>query len=82
MSHVAAFPEDEAVASGGRREISRLIEDRYGPADLAAIRVFENVGGHVVDLDCRAGSSRAFAGKGTSMASHSRRAMAPAQHIG
>jgi hypothetical protein len=50
--------QNQAIAPGGRRGIASLIEDRYGPADLAAIRVFENEGGHVVDIDQRADSSR------------------------
>jgi hypothetical protein len=69
MSHATVFPDSEAIASGGRRRTARGSEDRYGPADLAAIRVFENEGGHVVDLDRRA---HAFAGEGAGMASHIR----------
>lgn len=51
MSIVTAFFEDRIVASGERDEVTRRIEEGYTPADLASIRVFENEGGRVVDLD-------------------------------
>lgn len=51
MSRVTAFFEDRIVASGEREEVTRLIEETYASSDLAAIRVFENEGGRVVDLD-------------------------------
>jgi uncharacterized protein len=51
MSAVTAFFEDRIVASGERDAVARRIEEGYAPSDLAAIRVFENEGGRVVDLD-------------------------------
>jgi hypothetical protein len=51
VSQVTAFFDDRIIASGDRDEVTRHIEERYGAADLAAIRVFEKEGGHVVDLD-------------------------------
>lgn len=51
MSLVTAFFEDRIVASGDRDAVTRRIEESYSPSDLAAIRVFENEGGRVVDLD-------------------------------
>lgn len=51
MSKVTAFLDDKVIAAGDRHEVARHIEERYGPADFAAIRVFENEGGRIVDLD-------------------------------
>jgi hypothetical protein len=51
MSKVTAFLDDKVIATGDRYEVTRHIEERYAAADLAAIRVFENEGGRVVDLD-------------------------------
>jgi uncharacterized protein len=62
MSQVTAFLDDRIVASGERDEVTRLIEARHA-ADCAAIRVFENEGGRIVDLDYR-NSSPALAGEG------------------
>jgi len=59
MSRVTAFFEDRIVASGERVAVTRRIEQSYAPADLAAIRVFENEGGRVVDLDFYDASSSA-----------------------
>jgi len=51
MSMVTAFFEDRMVASGERDAVTRRIEEGYAPSDLAAIRVFEDESGRVVDLD-------------------------------
>jgi len=48
---VTAFLEDRAVASGTREEVTRLIEERYAAGDHAAIHVFDDENGRVVDLD-------------------------------
>jgi hypothetical protein len=50
MSEVTAFLDDAIVARGERDEVRRLLEERYA-ADLAAIRVFENEGGRITDLE-------------------------------
>lgn len=65
MSRVTAFFEDRIVASGERDDVTRRIEETYAPPDLAAIRVFENEGGRVVDLDYfDAGSAAPQRGRG------------------
>src|SRR5687768_12927574 len=64
MSRVTAFFEDRIVASGERDEVTRRIEETYAPSDLAAIRVFENEGGRVVDLDFYDASSGAAPQRG------------------
>jgi hypothetical protein len=51
MSKVTAFFEDRIVASGERDDVTRRIEEGYATADLAAIRVFEDESGRIVDLD-------------------------------
>jgi hypothetical protein len=51
MDRVTAFFEDETIARGGRGEVMRLIEERYAPADLASVRVYDEETGRVVDLD-------------------------------
>lgn len=50
MNAVTAFLEDEIVARGDRRAVTRELEARY-PADHGAIRVFEDGSGQLVDLD-------------------------------
>jgi hypothetical protein len=50
MSPVTAFLGDMIVARGEREAVTRELERLY-PADLAAIRVFEDGSGRVVDLD-------------------------------
>jgi uncharacterized protein len=62
MADVTAFLDDKIIAAGERDEVTRLIEERHA-ADCAAIRVFENEGGRVVDLDVGS-SSPALAGEG------------------
>jgi hypothetical protein len=50
MDAVTAFLGDRIVAQGERIAVTRALEERY-PADLGAIRVFEDVSGRLVDLD-------------------------------
>ena len=50
MSKVTAFLNDEIVAEGERDEVARLIAGRWA-ADLAAVRIFENEGGRITDLE-------------------------------
>ena len=50
MSEVTAFLDDAIVARGEREQVRRLLEESYA-SDLAAIRVFENEGGRITDLD-------------------------------
>ncbi|HEX8623890.1 MAG TPA: DUF2239 family protein [Allosphingosinicella sp.] len=50
MTEVTAFLGDRIVARGEREAITRELERLY-PADLAALRVFEDGTGRVVDLD-------------------------------
>jgi hypothetical protein len=48
---VTAFLEGVIIAAGTRAEVTRVIEDRYPASDHAAIRVFDDSTGKVVDLD-------------------------------
>jgi len=50
MEQVTAFLGDGIVARGERGAVTRELERLY-PADLGAIRVFEDGSGRVVDLD-------------------------------
>ena len=50
MNPVTAFLGDTIVARGEREAVTRELERLY-PADLAALRVFEDPTGRVVDLD-------------------------------
>jgi hypothetical protein len=50
MEQVTAFLGDRIVARGERAAVTRELERLY-PADLGAIRVFEDGSGRVVDLD-------------------------------
>jgi hypothetical protein len=50
MDRVTAFLDDGIVARGEREAVTRDLELRY-PADLGAIRVFEDGSGRLVDLD-------------------------------
>jgi hypothetical protein len=50
MNPVTAFLEDRIVAGGEREAVTRRLE-RLSPADLGAIRVFEDGTGRIVDLD-------------------------------
>ncbi len=50
MNPVTAFLGDTIVARGEREAVTRELERLY-PADLGAIRVFEDGSGRVVDLD-------------------------------
>jgi hypothetical protein len=50
MNPVTAFLGDTIVARGDRDAVTRELERLY-PADLGAIRVFEDGSGRVVDLD-------------------------------
>jgi uncharacterized protein len=50
MDKVTAFLDDGIVARGERETVTRELEQRY-PADLGAIRVFEDGSGRLVDLD-------------------------------
>ena len=52
MDQVTAFLGDRIVARGERGAVTRELE-RLHPGDLAAIRVFEDGSGRVVDLDYR-----------------------------
>jgi hypothetical protein len=51
MASVTAFLEDRMIASGGRGEVTRAIEERYAASDHAAIRVFDDDSGRIADLD-------------------------------
>jgi hypothetical protein len=58
MERVTAFHGDEIVGSGAPADVMRLVEERYAPSDLAAIRAYDDETGRVVDLDFRdAGAS-------------------------
>jgi hypothetical protein len=50
-STVTAFLGDERIARGTRDEVTRLIEDRYAPADQSMVRVFDDESGRTTDLD-------------------------------
>jgi hypothetical protein len=50
MEQVTAFLGDGIVARGERMDVTRELERLY-PADLGALRVFEDATGRVVDLD-------------------------------
>jgi hypothetical protein len=50
MEPVTAFLNDEIVARGDGAAVTRELEERY-PADLGAIRAFEDGSGRLVDLD-------------------------------
>lgn len=50
MAAVTAFLDDRVIARGEAAAVTRELEQRY-PADLGAIRAFEDGGGRVVDLD-------------------------------
>jgi hypothetical protein len=50
MDPVTAFLDDGIVARGERKAVTRELEQLY-PADLGAIRVFEDGSGRLVDLD-------------------------------
>ncbi|HYG46305.1 MAG TPA: DUF2239 family protein [Allosphingosinicella sp.] len=50
MNPVTAFLEDRIVARGERGAVTRELERLY-PADLGALRVFEDGSGRIVDLD-------------------------------
>lgn len=50
MDLVTAFLGDRIVARGERAAVTRELEQLY-PADLGALRVFEDGSGRVVDLD-------------------------------
>jgi hypothetical protein len=50
MKPVTAFLGDEIVARGDGAAVTRTLEERY-PADLGAIRAFEDGSGRLVDLD-------------------------------
>ena len=50
MEQVTAFLGDGIVARGDRAAVTRELERLY-PADLGALRVFEDGSGRVVDLD-------------------------------
>jgi hypothetical protein len=50
MDRVTAFLDDSIVARGERAAVIRELERHY-PADLGAVRVFEDGSGQVVDLD-------------------------------
>ncbi len=50
MNPVTAFLGDTIVARGEREAVTRELEQLY-PADLGAVRVFEDGSGRVVDLD-------------------------------
>jgi hypothetical protein len=62
MSDVTAFFEDRIIAMGGRGEVLRLVEERYAAADHAAVRVYEDESGRVVDLDYWDAAASAAAG--------------------
>jgi hypothetical protein len=63
-SPVTAFLEGRIIARGDRSEVTRTLEETF-PADLAAIRVFDDESGRVVDLDYwDAAASRAPKGPG------------------
>ncbi|MDT9598563.1 DUF2239 family protein [Sphingosinicella rhizophila] len=48
---VTAFLEGKQIASGDRETVTQIIETRYPASDHAAIRVFDDGSGRVVDLD-------------------------------
>ena len=50
MPAVTAFLNDEIIVCGEAEAVTRELERRY-PADLGAIRVFEDGSGRLVDLD-------------------------------
>ena len=50
MDPVTAFLDDAIVARGEREAVTRELERRF-PADLGAIRAFEDGSGRLVDLD-------------------------------
>lgn len=50
MSSVTAFLDDRIVARGERGAVTRELERLY-PADLGALRVFEDGSGRIADLD-------------------------------
>lgn len=50
MESVTAFLDDEIVARGVPKAVTRELETRY-PSDHGAIRVFEDGSGRLVDLD-------------------------------
>jgi hypothetical protein len=50
MSAVTAFLNGAIVAEAAREQVARLLADRFA-ADLAAIRIFENEGGRITDLE-------------------------------
>ncbi|HEU0135150.1 MAG TPA: DUF2239 family protein [Allosphingosinicella sp.] len=52
MDQVTAFLGDEVVGRGERSAVTRELERLY-PGDLAAIRVYDDGSGRVVDLDYR-----------------------------
>ncbi len=52
MEQVTAFLGDTIVARGERAAVARELERLY-PADLGALRVFDDGSGRVVDLDYR-----------------------------
>lgn len=56
MSDVTAFLDDRIVARGPRGEVEREIAERCGAAAPAAVRVYEDESGRVVDLDFGHGS--------------------------
>lgn len=47
---ITAFLEDAQVTAGTPAEVQQVLETRYA-ADLAAIRIFDDASGRVVDLD-------------------------------
>jgi len=51
MERVTAFLRDDVVARGAPAEVLRLVEERYAPSDLVAIRAYDDGSGRVVDLD-------------------------------